>query len=104
MIHKNNNEPTHIHVEHSEVVGLFVLKKPTIGAKMEVERVKGAMMGPFPTPDGEQIAELSALVQCGYEKVPEGFDVKAITSEKLLEGLYKEVVLFWDSFRAKDQA
>lgn len=92
-----------IHVDHDEATGEFILKRPTFAAKLELERVKGAMIGPFPTPDGEVTAEYCSLVQVGFEKTPDGFDVKKLTSEKLLLGLYKEVAEYWASFREKEQ-
>ena len=103
IVKRDENEKNLLHVDHPEVTGSFVMKKPTFGVKLELERVKGAMIGPFPTPEGEVTAEYCALVQVGFEKVPEGFSVSHIVSQKLLEGLYSVVASYWNSFRDKEE-
>ena len=99
FIKRDEEEREIIHVSHKEAAGQFKLKKCTFAVRSELGRKKGAFLGPFPDPGSEYAAELFAVVSSGYEKVPEGFEPSNVMSMRLMEGLYKEVVSYWESFR-----
>jgi hypothetical protein len=90
-----------VHVNHKDCKGSFRLKKPTFGTRMEVGRIKGSMMGPYPPQELENDAEIYSIVVHGFSESPDNFDPSDICDENLMLALYQEVVLYWDLFRGE---
>lgn len=99
-IERHAERPDEFHCSHPELTGRYVMNKPNFGRDLQIEKVKGAILGvPNPTPEADTLAEWVAVWEVGLATKPD-VNLNDIVDSKGLLAIYQEVVAFWRCFRS----
>lgn len=99
-IERHTDRPEEFYCRHPEMEGRYVVKKPSFGLDLQVERTKAAILGvPNPTEAADTMAEWAAVWECAFSEKPKDVKLDDIVDSRAIAAVYGEVVSFWKCFR-----